>query len=281
MPVLARKLLRKMRGGAQAHLLEAADGHFYVVKFLGNPQHRRILVNEVIASVILKYLQIAVPETALVEVTPEFLRQNPEVGFTLAGRNEPVEPGWHFGSRYPGDPGRMAVYDFVPDTLLWKVNNVSDFLGCLAFDKWTGNADGRQSIFFRAPLADWLPQSRAEQRAHPQKMGFVALMIDHGFLFNGPHWEFVNGVGYGVYMRRTVYDAVTGMESFEPWLGQIRNFPDGVIDQALRQIPPDWIRGEEEELERTLEGLMRRRRLVPELIEELHASKSNPFSNWR
>lgn len=266
-----------MRGGAQAHLLEAADGHFYVVKFLGNPQHRRILVNEVIASAILKYLQIASPETALVELTPEFLRENPEVCFLSAGRNEPVEPGWHFGSRYPGDPARITVYDFVPDTLLSKVNNVTDFVGCLAFDKWTGNADGRQSVFFRAPLADWLPQHRSS----PQKMGFVALMIDHGFLFNGPHWEFNDGAAYGLYMRRLVYDSVFGMESFEPWLSRIRNFPDDVIDHALRQIPPDWIRGEEEQLEKTLEALMRRRRLVAELLEDLHASKSNPFLNWR
>jgi hypothetical protein len=276
MPVLARKLLRKMRGGAQAHLLEAADGHFYVVKFLGNPQHRRILVNELIAAAILKYFQIAAPETTLIDATPEFLRQNPEVYFTIGGRNIPVEPGWHFGSRYPGDPDKTAVYDFVPDTLLNKVNNLNDYVGCLAFDKWTGNADGRQSIFFRAPLADWLPQ----QRVHPQKMGFVALMIDHGFIFNGPHWEFVNGAGYGVYMRRTVYDSVTGIDAFEPWLSLIRNFPDAVLDTAMRQIPPDWIRGEEEELERTLEGLMRRRKLVPELILELRGSKSNPFSNW-
>ena len=61
MPVDARRFLRKMRGGAQAHLLEGADGHFYVVKFLNNPQHRRILVNEWIASVFLDYLGISAP----------------------------------------------------------------------------------------------------------------------------------------------------------------------------------------------------------------------------
>jgi hypothetical protein len=46
MPASARRLVRKMRGGAQAHLIEADDGHFYVVKFRNNPQGRRILVNE-------------------------------------------------------------------------------------------------------------------------------------------------------------------------------------------------------------------------------------------
>jgi hypothetical protein len=277
MPVMARKLVRKMRGGAQAHLLEAADGHFYVVKFQGNPQHRRVLVNELIAGFILKYLQIASPETALVEVTPEFLRGNPDVHLTMGGRRIAVEPGWHFGSRFPGDPARTAVYDFVPDVLLGKVNNLRDFLGCLVFDKWTGNADGRQSVFLRAPLADWFP----EQRANAQKLGFVALMIDHGFLFNGPHWEFVDAPGYGLYMRRTVYDTVTALESFEPWLGRVANFPDEVLDAALRQIPPEWIAGEEEQLEKMLERLMRRKKKAPELIECVRESKSNPFANWR
>ena len=49
MPVQAVRSIRKMRGGAQAHLLLADNGRYYVVKFKNNPQHRRILVNEWIA----------------------------------------------------------------------------------------------------------------------------------------------------------------------------------------------------------------------------------------
>ena len=39
-----------MRGGAQAHLMRAADGFFYVVKFRNNPQHLRVLANELLAA---------------------------------------------------------------------------------------------------------------------------------------------------------------------------------------------------------------------------------------
>ena len=67
MPIQAIRLIRKMRGGAQAHLMECDDGHFYVVKFRNNPQHRRILMNEWIASVFLNYLQISTPPTAIVQ----------------------------------------------------------------------------------------------------------------------------------------------------------------------------------------------------------------------
>jgi hypothetical protein len=269
-------MVRRMRGGAQAHLLEATDGHFYVVKFLGNPQHRRVLTNEMVAGTILEYLQISSPAIRLIEVTQEFLQANPDVYFTLGNRRVEVKPGWQFASRYPGDPGIVSVYDFVPDSLLGQVINLNDFLGCMVFDKWVGNADGRQSVFLRAPLADWFP----ETRVHPQKLGFLTLMIDHGFAFNGPHWEFVDAPAYGLYLRKLVYDGVTGLESFEPWLTRVENFPDDVLDRAMRSIPPEWIAGEEAALEKLLELLMTRRSKVRGLIEDVRNSNVSPFSNW-
>src|SRR5580658_8852284 len=98
MPVDARRLIRKMRGGAQAHLIEASDGFFYVVKFLNNPQHRRILVNEYIGSRFLSYLGISTPEVAMVRISEDFLRENPEVYLQTGSRRIPVPAGWHFGS---------------------------------------------------------------------------------------------------------------------------------------------------------------------------------------
>ena len=86
MPVLARRLIRKMRGGAQAHLLECDDGHFYVVKFRNNPQHRRILVNEWIGSAFLNYLQISTPETAIVDLPADFLAANADIHIQQIGR---------------------------------------------------------------------------------------------------------------------------------------------------------------------------------------------------
>src|SRR6188474_2467463 len=102
MPINARRHIRKMRGGAQSHLLEGDDGCFYVVKFLNNPQHRRILVNELVSSIFLRYLQISSPETAIVSITPEFLKENPQVSFELGTRSVPVAAGRHFGSKFPG-----------------------------------------------------------------------------------------------------------------------------------------------------------------------------------
>src|SRR5580704_7526499 len=104
MPINARRHIKKMRGGAQAHLIEGDDGSFYVVKFLNNPQHRRILVNELICSVFMRYLQISCADLALIEVSPEFLCENPLVTLERATKSIAVTPGRHFGSKFPGDP---------------------------------------------------------------------------------------------------------------------------------------------------------------------------------
>ncbi len=277
MPLNARRLIRKMRGGAQAHLLEADDGHYYVVKFRNNPQHRRILINELVAAVFLRYLRITTPETAILHLSEEFLRDNPEVHVRLGSRREPVEAGWHFGSRFPGDPATVAVYDFIPDALLKRVVNVDEFLGVLVFDKWSGNADARQSIFFRARLRQWMPASEV----HPSRLGFLALMMDHGYVFDGPHWDFVDSPLQGLYFRPLVYQEVTSWDDFQPWLDQVENFPEEVIDEAYRQVPPEWLNGDDDALERLLTKLLRRRKRVPDLIRDSSRGKVNPFPNWR
>lgn len=276
-----------MRGGAQAHLLEADDGCWYVVKFRNNPQHPRILVNELLASVFLDYLKITAPETALVEVSPSFLAANAEIHISLGSRRIDIEPGWHFGSRYPGDPSRTAVYDFLPDALLPQVVNLEDFRAILVFDKWVGNADGRQSVFYRAMVRRSDPGG-ASNAGGPGaggpgaggRPGFVARMIDHGFAFNGPNWDFPESPLQGLYARRLVYDSVRSLDDFQPWLDQVVSFPEEVIDRAWKRIPRDWIDGEEDALDQLLERLFERRKRVPELIAACRGARTNPFPNW-
>jgi hypothetical protein len=270
MPLNAVRHIRKMRGGAQSHLLEADDGHAYVVKFRNNPQHRRILINELLASVFLDYLKISAPETALLHVSAGFLSANPEVHLTLGSRRLDVEPGWQFGSRYPGDPSRIAVYDFLPDALLPSIVNLDDFRGILVFDKWAGNADGRQCIFYRANV-------KAGRESRP---GFVARMIDHGYAFNGPYWDFPDSPLQGLYPRRLVYESVGSLDDFQPWLDLLRHLPEEVMDSAWKRVPPDWIEGEEDALERLLDDLFERRRRVADLIEGARNTRVNPFPNW-
>jgi hypothetical protein len=266
-----------MRGGAQAHLIECDDGSFYVVKFTNNPQHRRILINEWLACAFLRYLQIHVPETAVVELTPEFIEDNPELYLSIGSRRERIPAGQHFGSKMAVHPNRVAVYDFLPDKLLEKIENRVDFLGTLVFDKWVSNADSRQAVFFRARAKTWTPLKGDA----PARTGFFAQMIDHGFAFNGPHWEFQDSPIQGLYFRTTVYDEVKSMESFQPWVDMVENFPVEVVDSAWKEIPRAWVDGDEDALEALLERLLKRRSQVKTLVNEMRQKRTAAFPNWR
>lgn len=276
MSLQARRLIRKMRGGAQAHLIEGSDGAFYVVKFVNNPQHRRILVNEWLATSFLRHLQIHVPDCAVMELTEEFIAETPDLYLAVGTRREPVVPGLHFASKMAVHPERVAIFDFLPDKLLAKVENSADFLGTLVFDKWIGNADSRQAVFFRARAKTWTPL-----KGQVTKTGFFVQMIDHGFAFNGPNWNFQDSPIQGLYFRTSVYEAVQSLDSFEPWLSMIENFPPETMDAAWREIPSSWYLGEEDDLERLLESLMKRRTLVPQLIHSVREKRTKAFPAWR
>src|SRR5205823_3592041 len=125
-----------------------------------------------------------------------------------------------------------------------KVVNLREFLAVLVFDKWAGNADTRQSILFRAKIKEWIPRSGV----HHQKLGFVAQMVDHGYIFNGPHWSFADSPLHGLYFRPFVYRQVRGFDDFQPWLEQVIHFPEDVVDKALKQVPPQWLNGDEKPL---------------------------------
>ena len=272
MPIPVRRWIRRMRGGCQAHLVEAGDGHCYILKPRNNPQHRRILVNEWLSSVFLEYLQIQTPQVALLETDAALHRDFPEFSIQLGGRHVPVDAGWHFGSRFPGDPDRLAVFDFLPDALLFKVANLRDFAGALVFDKWVANADSRQAIFYRAQLRD---------SAGPPRVAFVASMIDSGYAFEGPNWVFTDAAMQGLYHRKQIYQMLRGWSDLEPWLARVESFPEAVVDQAWRAIPRDWLRGDEAALEALLERLLARRRQVRAIIERSRFAKPEFFPNWR
>jgi hypothetical protein len=278
MRVNAVRFVRKMRGGAQAHLLEADDGHFYIVKFQNNPQHRRVLVNEWIASACLHHLRIATPETAVVRLSAGFIANNPDVWIENgSGRRTRIAPGAHFGSRFPGNPEQVAVYDQLPATLLARVENRNDFLGVLVFDKWTGNADARQAIFLRTRVHKLVPSFEG----HTLQVGFVALMIDHGYIFNGPNWTYLDSPLTGLYFPPTVYAHVRGVDAFQPWLERVVTFPQTVLSDAVADMPAEWLAGDSQHLDDLLQKLMARRSRTLDAIQESRLARIAVFPSWR
>ena len=71
----------------------------------------------------------------------------------------------------------------------------------------------------------------------------------------------------GVYVQPSVYAAVTGIESFEPWLQRLENdFTLPLLIEFAKLIPSEWHQDNERALEVLLLELDQRRKRVRELI---------------
>ena len=262
---LAVEYIRRMRGGAQSHLMRCADDNFYIVKFQNNPQGTRVLANELLGTRIAARMGIAVAGATTVEVLPTMVELTEDLCVQLGRGKIPCTAGLQFGSQYPGHPARTAVYDFLPDELLRHVENLADFWGALVFDKWTCNTNGRQAIFLR--------DRDSEQ--------YRAVMIDHGFCFNASEWNFPDAPLRGIYARSAVYEQVRGWDAFEPWIERVeKRIDENVLDEIAREIPPEWYNFDQDALFQILEQLLRRRKLVRELILSAKNSSRVPFPNW-
>ena len=258
--------IRRMRGGAQAHLMRCSDGCYYVVKSQNNPQHRRILANEVLGTALASRLGLPTAPFGVVEVEQELIRLTDELVMQVGTSRTPCQAGLQFGSLYPGDPAETPVFDFLPDETMALVENQDDFLGMLAFDKWTCNTNGRQTVFFR----------------ESGRSSYRATMIDQGFCFNAGEWNFPDAPLRGLYARQRVYSSVTSLASFEKWLARLeKKIGAGDLDAAAKQIPPEWYDYEIDALYGMLDRLERRRTHVREQIEQARKSSRQPFPNWK
>jgi hypothetical protein len=267
--------IRRMRGGAQSHLLRCSDGHYYVVKFQNNPQHLRILANELLGTKLAARLGLPTTPVAIVDVPEDLIRLTPELCIELPRARIPCRPGLQFASRYPGDPRRLTLHDFLPDEQLRAVENLHDFAGMLVFDKWTCNTNGRQTLFFQET------RERTERELPGEGSPYRTLMIDQGFCFNAGEWNYPDAPLRGLYARNRVYEGVTGMESFHPWIERLETrITEKVLDEVSREIPPAWYADDYDALLRLLEQLDRRRKRVRELILEAKTSNRHPFPNW-
>ena len=265
MAVLAVQAIRRMRGGAQSQLMLGADGKLWVVKFQNNPQHVRVLANELIATRLAEAIGLTVPRTDVVEVSEWLVSHTQGMWIEYPrGQKEPYQPGLHFGSQFVGGLMPGQVVDYLPEQQLDDVRNLPEFAGMLALDKWTGNCNGRQAVF--------------ERRGRERK--YRATFIDQGFCFNAGEWTFPDSPLRGVYARNRVYAGVTGWSSFEPWLSRIESMDARVLWKIAEAVPPVWYGGDVATVERLMEQMLIRRGRVRELIVSFRDSDRDPFPLW-
>jgi hypothetical protein len=264
MPTEAVQHVRRMRGGAQAHLMRARDGHFYVVKFQNNPQHLRVLANELLATRLAERIGLPVPVTEVIEVRSWLIENTSELRIATPGDPVACVAGLQFGARYVCDPADAHIFDYLPDSLMAKVKNISAFAGMLVLDKWLGNANGRQAVFWKKP----------------QERKYSVAFIDQGYCFNAGDWDFPDSALRGVFPRNCVYQHVGGWEGFSPWLKRVENFDPQVVQEIAGEVPPEWIGNDWQALEKLAAAIVERRGKVRELIAAFRDSSRKPFPAW-
>jgi hypothetical protein len=98
-------------------LMRCSDGGYYVVKFQNNSQRRRILVNGLLGTKLAARLGLSTVPVAIVQVSEELIQLTPELAMELPRSRIPCLLGLQFGSRYPGDPHRLTLFDFYRTSL--------------------------------------------------------------------------------------------------------------------------------------------------------------------
>jgi hypothetical protein len=257
--------VRRMRGGSQSQLMRASDGNFYIVKFTNNPQCKRILANELIASRLGSLLGLPVPEANVIEVDEWLIENTPDLCFDNAGLRTRCQAGKQLAIRYVANPFESHVFDYLPESLFPRVRNLHDFARILVFDKWTGNCDGRQAVFTK----------------QPKQRDYSAAFIDHGYCFNAGEWNFPDSALRGVYSRNSVYEYVKGWQDFEPTLSRAEAITVSELFEITKDIPIEWwAHLNTSDMTRLLFELSNRRTMIRNLITSFRTSTRNPFPNW-
>src|SRR5947208_8265559 len=101
-----------------------------------------------------------------------------------------------------------------------NIKNMKEFAGILAFDKWTGNADGRQVVFHR---------KRSQRK-------YTAAFIDFGNCFNAGEWSFPDSPLRRAYARQEVYAHIASWVDFEPWLSRTERCSKAILQSIARDI---------------------------------------------
>ena len=255
----------KLRGGSQSHLLRASDGANWVTKFVNNPQHVRVLANEMLATRLGQMLGLPMPRVERIEVSEWLIEHTADLRVELGDLSTFCKAGTQLASLYVQNPSDGPVWDSLPENLLEDVRNVGDFARVLVLDKWTCNADGRQAVF-----------TRDGERSSEYRATF----IDQGYCFNAGEWSFPDSPLRGVYGRDCVYKNVTGWDSFEPALSRAEQMDLDEIWRSAAAVPAEWYEFDIDGLNRLVETLYRRRAIIRDLIVAFRTSSRNPFPNW-
>lgn len=256
--VSAKTLLYKLCGSGQSSIIQGSDGAFYVVKFNGFPGPQR-LANEVVGTELIRALGLPVPDWAVLEISNDFLDENPGSWFSAGSKKIKPQQGFHFGSRLIEAPEDQCTYQMIPHSWVSRIQNRQDFLGVLVLDMWANNCDRRQAVFL----------SCAQKQLY-------ASFIDNDSMFGGKFGFEITCPRRAMVYDLNVYRGLWNRKTVEQWVHRINGIGEEKIREIVDSVPSDWAtQGIRMEI---IQQLRARRALLPNLLLDAESVLDSGYS---
>jgi hypothetical protein len=226
MVVDIKTIVRQVRGASQGYQVQGSDQHFYIAKFVDNPQGTRTLINEWVEYLLFQRLEVSSPPLRILRLSQA---KRDETGLCFStDKRMYVHPGLHLGSQLPVNPTKTAIFDFLPSKLFSAVVNVQDFAKAFVVDRLLGQTDYRQCVFTR------------ERGVGHKRLALRAYMIDHGGIFGASQWV----IRDLPYLVRPFDAAIYSMLDMHSLCGQtvemIRKLNMSELHREVTKVPSTW-----------------------------------------
>ena len=265
----ATQHIRVLGRRSHTHLMLCANNLLYVVKPLDTPDkpidrpRRRQLMAGFLATRLARLVGLPVPEAAIVEI-PKFLSSTThELAQTIACDTK-TSASYHPAAPYAGNLGGKKLFDILPDSYLTSLSNLSSFAQLLALDQWCSHLGSPKVVFYRSS----------------NNLNYTMEVINRNRSFGGSDLNFHDQPQNGVYNFKAVYRHLQGWDSFEPFLTSLILTSPDTLWQLTRNLPFGWSEDYARDLDALVEGLLRRRSLIRQLIARSRDQIPDLFPCW-
>ncbi|WP_394233314.1 HipA family kinase [Niallia oryzisoli] len=247
---------KQLEGKSNAHLISFSDGKDYVVKYF-QQGFEKTLPNEWISYCLARYLGLPIPFARIIDIPQSFSSQIPE----LAAMNH--------------TPHQFAL-TYIPDCLdghqvlrIPEITNSNELASIIVFDYWLYNSDRtRKNI---------LLQGESEN-------AFRLWAIDHAEVFGTYNWQQDELENLPTGLIKSATHQI--MASFIPdekqlfeQINIIQTIPTFLIEEIVSMIPDEWMVSKEEKKAMVNSLLVRRKKILPDLIQKFVDKIYRPMQN--
>lgn len=249
-PLVPVQWIEPLKGCSAPQLLLFSDGHRYVVKFKGNRQGTRLLVNEYVIGRLAELLSLPVPPFVNIPIDEKFLKKYKSLS-TLR-----FQPGTQIAFRYVED---AITFPSPPQLKRKRIVNHHHLPQILVFDHWISNSDrNRFNILLRLVA--------------PKR--YSLYMIDHGNCFpSGFKWKAKSlkakpNLKKWLSFHQWCLQQLKSKEEIFSFVKAIEDLSPERIYETIHSIPQDWSVSKKEK-EALFKYLVQGKGYLPRIMTEL------------